>query len=267
MNPFRALSTIVQRFFSENMLQTSAALAFTTLLALVPVITLVLSLASALPLFDILIKRLDSLMVENLLPASSAGVIAAHVRRFCDSASALAAPGIAMLAVTAILLLHTIEETFNRLWQVKPRPYWQRLRLYAFVVIVFPPLLGIIAFISTHAITASLGFIDERFGMHGPAYKGLSILLLSLFFSFLYYAVPNAKVSKPAALAGGLFASVMFTLMQKGFELYLANFGAYKSVYGAFSAVPIFLIWLYLSWALILLGGLLAATVFSRPRR
>jgi len=264
---FRAPITIVQRFFSEKMLQTSAALAFTTLLALVPMMTLILWLASTLPFFDLLVKRLDSLMVENLLPASSAGVIAAHVGRFCDSARALAAPGIAVLAVTAILLLHTIEDTFNHLWRVKPRPYWQRLRLYAFVVVVFPPLLGIIAFVSTHAITVSLGFIDESFGMRDPAFKGLSILLLSLFFSFLYYAVPNAKVSRPAALFGGLFASVMFTLMQKGFELYLANVGSYKSVYGAFSAVPIFLIWLYLSWALVLLGGLIAATVFSPPRR
>lgn len=249
------------------MLQTSAALSFTTLLALVPLLTIIISIGSALPFSDLLIKRLDSLLVESLLPTGSAGVIAAYIGKFCGKARTLTIPGIAVLGLTAILLLHTIERTFNHLWRVKPRPYWQRLRLYLVVMVIFPLFLGGIAGVTTFAVTTSLGFLDEPGWMQRPVYKGLSILLLSLFFSFLYYAVPNAKVAKKAALAGGFFAALMFTLMQKGFEIYLANMGSYKSIYGAFSAVPIFLLWLYLSWALILAGGLIAATVFSRPRR
>ena len=261
------IPTIIRRFFAEKMLETSAALAFTTLLALVPLFTIVMSMSSTLPFVDILIKRLDALLVESLLPSGSAGVIVAHIGKFTDKARSLAAPGIAMLAVTAILLLHTIEQTFNHLWLVKPRPYLQRLRLYAFVIIVFPILLGAIALVSTHAITVSLGFIGDTGWDYRPIYKGLSTTLLGLFFSFLYYAVPNFRVRKLAALTGGLFAALMFSLMQKGFEIYLANTGSYKSIYGAFSAVPIFLLWLYLSWALVLIGGLIAATLFSRPRR
>lgn len=261
------LITIFRRFFSENMLETSASLAFTTLLAIVPLVTVIMSLSESLPFVDVLIKRFDALVVESLLPPSAAGTIAAHIGKFCAKARTMAAPGIAMLVVTAILLLNTIEHSFNHLWHVKPRPYWQRLRLYAFVMIVFPLLLGAIAFVITYAVTASLGFLNEPGWMRGPIYKALSIILLSLFFSFLYYAVPNFRVSKKAAFSGGIFASIMFALMQKGFEIYLANVGSYKSIYGAFSAVPIFLLWLYLSWALVLIGGLIAATVFSRPRR
>ena len=259
--------SILRRFFSENMLQTSAALAFTTLLALVPLITLMMSLSASLPFVDVLIQRFDALMVQSLLPPGSGGIIASHIGKFCNKARSLAAPGIAMLILTAMLLLNTIEHTFNRLWQVKPRPYLQRLRLYAVVVIVFPLLLGGIALVTTYAVSTSLGFLNETEWVNRQIYNGLSIVLLGLFFSFLYFAVPNAKVHKIAALLGGLFASILFALMQKGFEIYLANVGSFKSIYGAFSAVPIFLLWLYLSWALILIGGLIAASLFSRPRR
>lgn len=259
--------TIARRFISENMLDISASLAFTTLLALVPLATVVVSLLSTLPYSEVFIQRLDALLVESLLPVGSAGIIADHIGRFCAKARALTVPGIAMLAVTTILLLHNIEQTFNHVWQVKPRPYLQRLGLYAFVTIVFPLLLGIVAFLSTTAVTTSLGFFKDTGWMRGPLQQISSFAMLWLFFSFLYYAVPNARVARTAALTGGFFAALMIALMQKGFEVYLANIGTYKSIYGAFSAVPIFLIWLYLSWALILVGGLIAATAFSRSRR
>lgn len=262
-SPFSTL----RRFFSENMLQTSAALAFTTLLALVPLITLMMSLSATLPFVDILIQRFDNLMVQSLLPPGSGGIIAAHIEKFCTKARSLAAPGIAMLIVTAFLLLNTIERTFNQLWRVKPRPYWQRLRLYALVILVFPILLGAIALVTTYAVSVSLGFLNEPAWMSQQIHNALSVALLGLFFSFLYFAVPNAPVNKLAALMGGLFASVLFALMQKGFEIYLTHVGSFKSIYGAFSAVPIFLLWLYLSWALVLFGGLIAASVFPHSRR
>jgi membrane protein len=260
------IGNIVRRFRNEKMMQTSAALAFTTLLALVPLVTLVVSVGSVLPFVDIGIRRLDALLVESLLPSGSAGVIAGNIVRFSAKARTLTVPGLVMLSLTAFALLHTIEQTFNHVWQVKPRPYWQRIKLYAFVMLIWPFLLGGLAALMTYAVTTSLGFIDEPTWIRRMVFKGLSMGLLGVFFAFLYYAVPNARVSKMAAAAGGIFATLMFALMQKGFELYLAGVGNFKSVYGAFAAVPIFLIWLYLSWALVLIGGLIAATG-SRPQR
>lgn len=259
--------TIVDRFRSENMAQTSAALAFTTLLALVPLVTLVLSLAATIPYFDTLIHRLDAVVVQNLLPAGAAGTIAGYVGKFVQKARQLTLPGIAMLGLTAFLLMHTIERTFNHLWHVKPRPLLARLRLYAFVMAVWPFLLGAVAAVISYAVTVSLGFVNEPTWVRRSVLKAVSMLLLGLFFAFLYYAVPNVRVSRPAAATGGIFASVAFTLMQKGFELYLGSFGALKSVYGAFAAVPIFLVWLQLSWAVVLIGGLVAATAFHPARR
>lgn len=261
------LATIVRRFRTEHMGNTAAALAFTTLLALVPLVTLIASVASFVPYFDLLIARFDQAVVSGLLPSGSAGVINAHVSKYALKARTLTVPGIAMLIVTAFLLMQTIERTFNHLWQVKPRPVAQRFGLYAAAMLLWPFVMGGLAALMSYAVTTSLGFFSEPPWVRKMLLKTVSVIVLGVFFTFLYYSVPNAKVSKWAALSGGIFATAMFGLMQKGFEVYLASIGTFKSIYGAFAAVPIFLIWVYLSWVVVLIGGLIAATLFRPARR
>lgn len=258
---------IVHRFRTENMMQTSAALAFTTLLALVPLVTVVLAVAGVIPYFDLLTKRLDLLVQETLLPTGAAGVIAGSIGKFSHKAQQLTLAGLAVLSVTAFLLMNTIERTFNHLWRVKPRPILARLRLYAFVMAVWPFILGAVALAISFAVTTSLGLFDEAVWIRRFLLKAVSMGLLGLFFSFLYYAVPNADVSRRAALAGGVFAMLAFSAMQKVFESYLASSAMLKSIYGAFAAFPVFLVWLHLSWAVVLIGGLIAATLTHPKKR
>ncbi|MEN9478824.1 MAG: hypothetical protein RLZZ298_219 [Pseudomonadota bacterium] len=258
--------SIIRRFRSEHMMQTSSALAFTTLMALVPLVTVVLSVADAVPYLNLLIKRLDLLVQENLLPAGAASTISGSIGRFSHRAQQLTAAGIAMLSVTAFILMFTIERTFNHLWQVKPRPFFARLRLYVFVMAVWPFVLAAIAAVISFTVTTSLGFFDEPAWIRKFVLKVTSIAMLWLFFSFLYYAVPNVQVPRLNALAGGAFAALAFAGMQKVFELYLSSSAVLKSVYGAFAAAPVFLVWLHMSWAVVLIGGLVAAMAF-RPVR
>jgi len=258
---------ILQRFRSEHMMQTSSALAFTTLMALVPLVTLVLSVADAVPYLNLLTRRLDLLFQESLLPAAAASAISGGIGRFSHRAQQLTVPGIALLSVTAFVLMLTIERTFNHLWLVKPRPYLARVRLYVFVMAVWPFLLAAIAAVISFAVTTSLGFFDEPMWIRKFVLKAASVLLLWLFFAFLYYAVPNVRVPRRNALAGGAFAALAFAGMQKLFELYLSSSAVLASVYGAFAALPVFLVWLHLSWAVILMGGLVAAMAFRPTRR
>lgn len=255
---------IFHRFLSENMMQTSSALAFTTLMALVPLVAVVLAVAEAVPYLDTLASRLDLMVRESLLPSGAAGTIANSIGRFSNKAQHLTIAGISFLSVTAFLLMHTIERTFNHLWQVAPRPFFVRLRLYAFVMLVWPFILGAVAAAMSLAVSVSLGLFDEPIWLRQGLLKAVSMALLALFFSFLYYAVPNADVSRRAALIGGVFAMLAFSAMQKVFELYLVSSAMLKSIYGAFAAFPVFLVWLHLSWAVVLFGGLIAAKV-SRP--
>jgi membrane protein len=261
-----AESGIFRRFLSENMMQTSAALAFTTLMALVPLVAVLLSLAAAVPYLDVLIARLDLLVRDALLPTGAAGAIAGSISKFSHKAQQLTLAGVALLGVTAILLIHTIERAFNHLWQVKPRPWIARLRLYAFVMAVWPFILGAVAAAVSFAVSASLGLFDEPVWFRRLLLKTASMVLLGLFFSFLYFAVPNADVSRRAALAGGVFATLAFSAMQKVFEVYLVSSAMLKSIYGAFAVFPVFLVWLNLSWAIVLFGGLIVAKL-SRPSR
>lgn len=257
---------LLRRFGSENMMQTSAALAFTTLMALVPLVTLVLSVADVIPYFDQLVARLDFLIQGSLLPSGASSTIAKSIGDFSHKAQQLTWAGIGVLAVSAFLLLHTIERAFNHVWRVKPRPWYARLRLYAFVMMVWPFALGAIAGGMSFAVTTSLGLFDEPAWIRRWAFKVLGYGLQALFFAFLYHSVPNAPVSKRAAAYGGTFATVAFAVMQRIFELFLVKSALLKSIYGAFAVFPVFLVWLNFSWAVVLFGGLIAAAATPRSK-
>jgi membrane protein len=258
--------TIFRRFVAENMMQTSAALAFTTLLGLVPLATVVLSVADAVPYLNLLLARLESLVEGALLPAGAASTISGSIGRFSHRAQQLTVAGIAFLSVTAFLLMHTIERALNHLWQVSPRPFLARLLLYVFAMLVWPFLLAALFAVMSLAVSVSLGFVSEAAWIREALLKSISLAVLGLFFFFLYYAVPNAPVRRSSAFLAALFATLAFAAMQKVFELYLVSSALLKSVYGAFAAFPVFLVWLHLSWAVVLFGGLIAATT-SRPGR
>lgn len=269
-HPYKSLSrhrqsrmrALIQRFREENMGMVSAALAFTTLLALVPLVTVMMSVVSAFPLFDVLVGRLDGFFIDIILPSKSGKTITTYIMTFAQKSRKLTGMGLVLLGVTTFFLLHTIERTFNHLWRAKqPRPLLRRIRLYITVIVFGPLLLGAMAGAMSYAVTASLGFFDEPSWVRREVLKYAALILLCGFFVFLYQAVPNAKVNRLHALQGGLLATLLFALMQKGFELYLTKFAAYSTIYGSFAALPIFLVWLYLSWVVIMIGALWVASL------
>jgi len=253
---------MARRFHEENFDQISGSLAFTTLLSLVPLIALIVSLVDVLPVLSGLIDQLDRYLARNLLPERSAGTIARHIRTFSHKAADVTVPGLLLLAGTAFLLLNTIEGAFNHVWKVaQPRPLWRRLRLYAVAVALWPLALGLVAGAVSYAVTASFGLVDEAPWLRRLTYKLVGALIIALFLGGLYYSVPHAPVRLRDAAWGGLFTAAVFSMMQRAFELYLSNFPSYKVVYGAFATAPIFLLWLYLSWAAVLIGALFTATL------
>jgi membrane protein len=253
---------IARRFVEENFDQISASLAFTTLLSLVPLVALLLSLMAAAPFFSGLLEQLDQYVVRNLLPAGSAGMIAKYVLQFSQKAAKVTWIGLLLLVATAILLLLTIERAFNHVWSVfEPRPWWRRLRLYAVVLALWPLVVGGVVAAISYAVTTSLGYVDEPPWLRRVLFNAMGLAVPALFIGGLYYAVPYTRVEKRDAAWAGLFAALGFLLMQKAFALYLTHFPSYTAIYGAFATVPIFLLWLYLSWAVVLVGALVAATL------
>ena len=255
---------VLRRFVDENFDQTAAALAFTTLLSIVPLVAVVLGAMSAMPSFLVMVDQLDG-VVRNMLPERSAGLIVEHVLRFSQKALNVTVVGLLVLIATVLLLLQTVERAFDAVWRAKEaRSWYRRIVLYAALILLWPLAVAYVVAAISFAVSVSVGWVVEQRWLHGLLSKATLVSVSALFFSGLYYFVPNVRVRASDALLAGLFAAFGFLLMQKGFELYLAYFPSITLVYGAFAAVPIFLLWLYLSWAMVLLGALVAATLLER---
>ena len=258
----RFTGRILHRFIEENFDQLSASLAFTTLLSLVPLVAVVLGIISVFPVFNEMVEQLDHFVVRSLLPERSAELIISHILKFSQKATNFTLASLAALIATILFLLLSVERAFNNVWRVtENRPWWKKLRLSVVVLVLWPIVVTCVILASYHAEISSLGLIDDPACLHGFVLKFAGMLVAAIFFAGLYYAVPNAHVCwRDAAWAGG-FAALGFALMQKGFEFYLAYFPSMTLIYGAFATVPIFLMWMYFSWAVVLLGALVAATL------
>lgn len=141
------------------------------------------------------------------------------------------------------------------------RSWWRRARLYAGLIVLWPIVIGGVLLATSHAVTVSLGLLDEPGWVGRLLFRALGLMIAGLFLGGLYHALPNTRVAPRDAAWAGVVATIGFLLLQHGFEFYLASFPSYAAVYGAFATVPVFLLWLYLSWAVVLLGALVAATL------
>ncbi|MCM8613092.1 YihY family inner membrane protein [Accumulibacter sp.] len=258
----RFLGRIARRFVEENFDQISASLAFTTLLSLVPLVAVVLSIVAAVPFFPSMVEQLELFLARSFLPERSAGMIIEHVLQFSRQAIKVTAVGSLVLVATATMLLLTIERAFNHVWLVREtRSWWQRARLYSGLIVLWPLVIGGVLLATSHAVTVSLGLLHEPWWLGRLLFRALGLMIAGLFLGGLYHALPNTRVAARDAACAGIVATVGFIILQQGFELYLARFPSYTAVYGAFATVPVFLLWLYLSWAVVLLGALVAATL------
>ncbi len=253
---------VLTRFGRDQCMRIAAALSYTSLLALVPLGAIAFAILSAFPVFDNIQDQIKSLIFENFLPESVEGA-QAYFDRFISAAGSMTAVGIIGLAVTAILLLATIEGALNSIFHVKAkRPFVPRLMMFWAVITLGPLLLGGSLSLGTYlyALTEWAG-ADNIPGLGGVMTRLLPTVLAIFAFSVFYAIVPYRPVKVMHALIGGISAGVLFGLLRQLFALYISAFPAYQTIYGALATVPIFLIWMYLSWAVVLIGAEIAASL------
>lgn len=253
---------IVMRFDQDRCLQIAASLTFTTLLSLVPLITIALAMFSASPLFEDFSAQIKVYLINNLMPEMAGKIITQYMRQFTDSATRLTTVGIAVLALTAMSTMLTIDRAFNAIWRVsRPRPLLKRLVVYWAVLTLAPLLIGASLSLTSWLVGLSMGYAK-----HVPIFwvgvlKVLPILFTTLAFAMLFRLVPNRYVPRSHALIGALVAAFVFEFMNRIFGYYISHFPTHKLVYGAFASVPIFLMWIYLCWLAILIGAVIAASL------
>ncbi|MFC4160168.1 YihY family inner membrane protein [Chitinimonas lacunae] len=256
--PLEFLQFILRRVREDRCMEAAGSLTFTTLLALVPFFTIALMVASAFPMFDEVSTRFKTFLLTNLVPESAGRIITVYMRQFTDNADRLTLVGMLSLAGTALAMMFTIDKAFNRIWRVRrSRPMVVKTLIYWAVLTLGPLLLGI-------SLTLT-SWLASKSGAGGSGValllSGSSFLLSVCGFALLYRVVPNCPVPARHALASALFTALAFELMKKLFGWYVQQFGTFKLIYGAFASVPIFLIWLYIAWVIVLCGAVLSATL------
>lgn len=258
--PFHLVARIVRRFRDERYAQTAAALSFTTLLGLVPMLVMGAVLIESLPFGIKLTAAIERFLLATLLPEKAGAVIAKYLGQFAHRAERMTWIGLGMLGLTALIQMLTIEHTFNAVWKVRQRrPWLKRLGLHLLALLAGPLIFGGALASITYLATVSFGFVDEPSWVRIAFSQVLPLVFLAALFSLLYWVLPNRRVSAFHAGISGTLAALAFFGMQRIFTLYVLKFPTYATIYGAFSAVPIFLTWLYLSWSVILVGALITA--------
>jgi len=250
-----------ERFRDARLGLTASSLTFTTVLALVPLFTLGLAIFTAFPVFAKVQDQLQQWLVQSLVPESISRQVLGSLTQFSRKASRLGTVGFVAVIATSLALMLTIERTMGQIWRVsRPRPLAQRVLLYWAALTLGPLMLGGSLAITSYVVSASEGVgvmpNDIRFVL-----DTIEFALLTACATGLYYYVPNTRVQWQHALAGGLVSSMGIELGKKILALYLAQMPTYSAIYGAFAAVPILLVWIYVAWVIVLVGALIAASL------
>jgi len=262
-------SHLWQHFRQDRCLEAAGALSYTSLLALVPLMAVILGVVSAFPVFDSAVEQLQDFIFANFVPAAG-DVVREYLDQFIARAGQLTGTGTLFLVVAALILMSTIEKTLNRIWRVERlRRPTSRLIVYWAVLTLGPMLLG--ASIGLTSYLAALPLLAPEFvrgTLQWLLLVGTPFVVALLAFTLIFMVVPNRNVRFHHALAGAAFSALAFELSKRGFVLYVSNFPTYEKLYGALAAVPIFLVWIYVSWVVILLGASVAAalTTFNYRR-
>lgn len=250
---------VARRFQRDGGARMAASLSYTSLLSLVPLMAIALAMLAAFPVFDDIRAQIQTWVFQNFVPAVGE-VVQKQVTRFIANAGKLTAAGVVGLALTAIMLLVTIEGAMNAVFRVaRDRSPLSRLLVYWTVVTLGPLLIGLSLSLQGYLTAVSRWAVGKA---NVPlATMPLPTLLSIVAFTVLYMAVPNRRVRARDALTGGVAAGLLFAALRWGFGLYVTSSGAYTNVYGAVAAVPIFLFWMFLSWTAVLVGAEITAAL------
>jgi len=250
----RLASHVWKHFKEDRCFEEAASLGFTSLLALVPLLAVIFGIVSAFPVFAQWSEQLKSFIFGNFLPSASEQV-ESYLNTFLDSASNLTLPGTVFLILTALLLMFRIEVAFNRIWRAdRSRSLLNRVVMYWAVLTLGPLLIGAAIALSVQNVFAPLELEDA---IDARRHTGGIFLLSWMAFTLMFVLVPNKRIPFRDAGFGALLSAVLFDLAKRGFVAYVSN-ANYAEIYGALATIPIFLMWLYLVWIVILFGASLA---------
>jgi membrane protein len=251
-----------RRLREERLPQVAGSLTFTTTLALVPLLTIVLAIFTTFPLFYSFRASLESYFVQTLMPRGIANTIIGNLTQFASKATRLSAVGAVALLLTSTAMMAMIERAFNQIWGVRRRrPFVQRLLVFWALLTLGPVMFGLSLTVTSQLFMATSEVVRTVPLLGALFYTAVSVTLSAGAYTLLYVTVPNRHVEWGDAIWGGLVAAIAFEIAKRGFGIFIRQFPTYAIIYGALAALPLFLLWLYLSWMIALAGAIITAAL------
>lgn len=248
------LRVLINRIRRDEIALEAGALAYTTVLALVPAITIVLSIFAMVPAFQPLKNELMTFTTQNFLPVF-ADAIVDSITTFVEHAASTTLTGAIMLIVVSLMMIRAIDKSLNRIWRGGKRKPAMTFAIYWTMLTVGPLTFAVLLWATSQVIASSIIVEYEL----GAAIKTLYFILpfvveIGMMFA-LYTVMPVADVKLSDALAGAFITAVAFELLKRIFSIFIMNFSSYEAIYGALAAAPVLMIWIYLNWWLVLIGA------------
>ena len=253
---FARTSYILRHFYLSNGMQVASSLAFTSLLSFVPLLTVMFGLFGEISVLQNFSTLIQNFIFANFVPEFGQ-TIEQYIYIFSMKASQLTISGSVFLVLIAMMLLATIDNSFNRIWKIKKkRNPIKRILIYFSLLIMGPLLIVIGLALKSYLLSIPvIADVDTTFNVKTHLLGWLPFLMTSIAFILLYILVPNCYVYKKYAVSAGVICAILFELAKYGFGIYVKEMSGYENIYGALAILPLFLVWIYISWVIILFGA------------
>jgi membrane protein len=260
--------TLRERFREDHLGLTASSLTFTTLIALVPLVTVTLAVFSAFPMFASFQGALEKYFLQSLVPDAIAKPVLGSLTQFASKAARMGSLGLVLLLLTALALMLTIDRALNAIWRVREaRPFAQRVLVYWGGLTLGPLVLGVSLSLTVSVLSVGKGVFGTAPGGVALLLDIVEFLLLAGGMATLFHYVPNTHVRWRHAWAGGVFVAAGLEVAKRVLAWYVGQVPTFSAVYGAFASVPIFLLWIYVGWVIVLWGAVIAAYAPSLSMR
>ena len=266
LRPVPFLHRVVERLSGIGLGRTAASLAFTTLLGLVPLFTVAFAYVARFPLFASSQQALESYLLQYFLPGSSAG-IHRYLTEFVAKTAELKGLGTFFVVVTVVFLVAQIESEINAIWGLPTRSLRRRALVYLLGLTAGPVFIAAAVYFMSWLIEESVAIVAIGSQTLATIVQPFAFLAATAVFTLIYALVPADRVPLRFAVTGGLLAGAAFEIAKYGFRFYALHFASYQAIYGALAILPLFLIWLYVSWIIVLVGAAVTATLAERSAR
>lgn len=252
---FKFSRHVALRSQSDSINVTAGHLTYVSLLSLVPLLVVTFTVFSAFPVFDDLKNNIENALFANLLPTSGEQ-LKEYIDEFVGNASQMTAVGIAFLFFVAVALISAIDSALNNIWRDTSSRRWTvSFAIYWMILTLGPVLIG--TGLAATSYLVSLSQFAETYvsGIRSFLLSAVPVVTSFIAFVLLYQLVPNRPVKFRYAAFGAAFSAILFEVSKQLFSLYITHFPTYQAIYGALATVPILIVWIYLSWLIVLAGA------------